>query len=451
MRTTILFLISIILAAGCVRTADTSSLEVDPVYIICGNEGGEYEIHVTGPSGWVTDNTADWISVKKNGGDAIVTIDRNDGEARERTLNFTCNTAQASLKINQESSDIFSIDASSLHCSHKGGSFQIHVECYDDWTVSSGNQWISLSTSGGNAPLSVAVTIEKNEGKDGRSGQIEFHRGHDSHTVSVTQEQSPYIALEKDLVETDGDGGTFRIMYISNTEVSITSEDKWIRLIDSGSDEKVIAFEVLRNISDERRGSIKVTSLTDPMFGKELTVVQGKKVDHPSIVFEEGYAMDVSERGTFRLNPVFTDMTDTSLEWSSDSPDIASIDQNGNVTVHTGGECRITAWNRFHDVKAEMDLNIRLSAISMTIMLGSQDMEESPVAVRYPGERMTVTVNLVPEDAYFGDLVCISSDPAVAKAEDMTVTCISPGSVTISVESLYHGMRKSFSLIVLED
>ena len=140
MRTTILFLISIILAAGCVRTADTSSLEVDPACIICGNEGGEYEIHVTGPSGWVTDNTADWISVKKNGGDAIVTIDRNDGEARERTLNFTCNTAQASLKINQESSDIFSIDASSLHCSHKGGSFRIHVECYDDWTVSSGNQ-----------------------------------------------------------------------------------------------------------------------------------------------------------------------------------------------------------------------------------------------------------------------------------------------------------------------
>lgn len=451
MRTTILFLISIILAAGCVRTADTSSLEVDPVCIICGNEGGEYEIHVTGPAGWATDNTADWISVKKHGRDAIVTIDRNDGEARERTLTFTYDVVQTTLSVFQESSDIFSISTSSLNCSHKGGSFDIQVECYDEWTVSSGNQWITLGTSGGNTPLSVSVTIENNPDRTARSGEIEFRRGNDSHIVSVAQDPSPYIALEKDLVETDGDGGTFRIMYISNTDVSVTTEDEWIRIITSGSDEKEIAFEVLRNMADERRGSIKVTSLTDTGYYKELTVVQGKKVDHPSIVFEEGYSMEVSERGTFRLHPVFTDMTDTSLEWSSDSPEIASINQNGNVTVHTGGECRITAWNRFHDVSAEIDLNIRISAISMAIMMGIQNMEESPVAVRYPGERMTVTVRLVPEDAYSGDLVCISSDPAVAKAEDMTVTCLSPGSATISVESLYHGMRKSFSLIVLED
>jgi hypothetical protein len=62
-------------------------------------------------------------------------------------------------------------------------------------------------------------------------------------------------------------------------------------------------------------------------------------------------------------------------------------------------------------------------------------------------------VNIItdPAEAYTGDLICISSDPDVARIEGMTIRCIKPGSADITVESLYHGIRKSFSMLILED
>lgn len=451
MRTFTLFSIAVLMLAGCNRTEEDLLLEVHPEHIECMSEGGEFEIEVQGPQDWVTDNTADWIDISREQSSALVKISEAKGADRQNRIMFSSGSQRAYLYIRQSGAHIFSISTTEIKAGYKGGSWTVAVECHEPWTVSCESGWVVTDITEASSPQEVTVGIAESHEKEEREAGLRFSCNGTDLTVRIIQDPGPYIALEKETVETDGDGGSYNVLYISNTDVNVSTDADWIRLIGGLEGQKKVGFEVLRNISQAREGSIFVTSVVDPGYGKTITVKQGPKIDHPALSFEEGYSMDIRERTSFVLHPVFTDMSDLSLTWTSDHPEIASVSEDGTVTIHTGGTCTITANNRFHGVSATISLNIRLEAVSMKIMLDRQDMEENPLAVRFPGEILTVRPVLEPADAYAGDIICISSDPSVAATDGMTIKCLSPGSVIVSVESLYHGIRKSFSLLVLED
>lgn len=451
MKLRIAIIIALLSIAGCESSPQSTYLKVEPDNILVSKDGGTFDIRIDCDSYWVTDNTASWISIRKKDGNASVSVDPNEGADRSRTIAFQSGELTAFLEIIQEHSDIFSLSASSFHSSYKGETFLLNIECYDSWTAECPDEWITLSQSEGNCPESVSISIAPNSDKEDRTGHITFSCGDRTIVVTVTQGPSPFIALEKSEVSIDGDGGVLHILYLSNTAVEIVTDDEWIRMIDLGTEEKTIAIEVLRNLSDAREGHITVTAKADREYYKVLTVKQGEKIDHPAISFEEGHEMEIAGKGSFRLHPVFEDMKDTALEWDSDNPSIASVDNDGNVTVYTSGVCTVTAVNRHHGIEASIVLNVRIKASSIKVFLGTQDMEKNTLAVRFPGEVIDVNIIMDPEEAYTGDLVCISSDPGVARIDGMSIRCIQPGSADITVESLYHGIRKSFSMFILED
>lgn len=437
--------------SGCERTPQAHRLEVAPNSIYVPADGGEFAVEVTGPSDWTTDNTVNWISIRKTGSSAMVSIKKNTGAERHRDINFISHPFKDRLSIIQDRSEIFSANLSSLDFPYKGGTATIDIECYSTWTAESSCGWLTLDLTEGDSPASISVTAAKSSDRYARTGTVTFTNGERTIDIKVTQSPSPYIEVEKSVIETDGDGAQMQLLYISNTDVAITTEDQWIRLIDTGSDEKVVAFEVSRNLGDRRTGSIRITSVSDSDYYKVVTIVQGKKIDHPSLSFEEGSYLEISRKGVFMLHPVFTDMKETVLVWESDNPSIASTGQDGQVTVHTGGECTITATNMHHRLTAAIVLSIRIMAEDMVLFLDSQDMQQNPMAVRFPGESLTIRAAFTPEDAYTGDLVCISSDTSIVHIDGLKIRCISPGKATITVESLYHGLAKSFELVILED
>ncbi len=451
MRTRIAVIIALLFLTGCERTHQTVRLDVEPADILVSKDGGTFDIKVNGEADWVTDNTAHWISIRKDGGNASVIIDPNPGHKRVRTINFRSGQSVAHLHITQEHSDILSVSETQFHSGYRGAIFKADIECYENWTAASSCGWIEVSPEEGTGPESVTISVSQSFEKEERNGTVIFKSGERTTGITVTQGPSPYIALEKDEVHIDGDGGVIHVLYLSNTEVSITTDDPWIRMIDIGTDEKKIAFEVLRNTAEARTGHVTVTSIVDTDYHKTLTVSQGEKIDHPAMWFEEGYLMDISEKGTYILHPVFEDMEDTRLIWSSDRQDIASVNQEGCVIVHTGGECTISARNTIHEVSASISLRIRLRATGLHIRLGDQDMEANPLAVRFPGESNPIRITMSPEDAYSGDVVCLSSDTYVASVDGMNIRFMNPGSATISVESLYQGIRKTFDILVLDN
>ena len=143
-------------------------------------------------------------------------------------------------------------------------------------------------------------------------------------------------------------------------------------------------------------------------------------------------------------------MSDKTLKWSSDNEGIATVDDNGRVTIISGGICTITATNAYHGLQVSITLDIRPKATDMKVKFGKQDMNENPVAVRFAGEAITISVTMDPEDAYCEDLTYLSSDESIAGISGNIIRCLRAGKVEIFIESAYQSLRQSYILTILE-
>ena len=86
----------------------------------------------------------------------------------------------------------------------------------------------------------------------------------------------------------------------------------------------------------------------------------------------------------------------------------------------------------------------------MYVMFGMQNMNDNPIAVRFPGEKMTITVTMNPSDAYNEDITYFSSDESVADIIGNVIHCLNPGRTDIYIESIYQSMRQMYTIFVIE-
>ena len=452
MKNIIRFIFLAVLATGCRGAVSDMGLDISESLISCGMEGGEFEILVYGRQDWTTDNTAEWISIRKSGNAASIIISRNEGAAREAVIGFrTDGKIKDEILISQENSDIFSIDKDQAFIGYKGGEVAVLLTCFDSWTACADSDWITLSETEGDSPAEIIIKADRSEDIDGREGKVVFECDGKVLETTVIQAVAPFVEIEKAAMKFDGDGGQDQVLYMSNTEVEISCGQDWIRLIKTDGNVRKVSFEVKRNLEkSEREGSIRIASSDDSEIFRTIVITQGPKIDHPKLSIAEGDHLELSGKEPVTLHPVFEDMSDHTVIWRSDNTDIADVDAEGVVTIRSGGICTITAVNTFHRVEASITLNIRPKADGMTVMFGAQTMNETPVAVRFKGERIVISVIMSPADAYSGDITYFSSDVNVAEIVGNTIHCLNPGKTEIYIESLYQSLRQVYTLTVLE-
>lgn len=437
---------------ACKPCHKDDSIDISPSAIHFIDKGGSISVEVNATSDWGVNEDSEWLETEiREDGYCVVTATPNDTLFREDSLIFYCGWDKTTLLVTQSSSNEFTVSPTNLTFPYKGGSANIYVRCFNDWSITDKSDWISTDVMGGSAPQSVPITISASDEITETQGYVTFSSSEQNITVNVLRGAKPYIKLEKGYIETDGDGGNVKILYLANTPISISNEHDWIRCVNNDTISGILSLEILRNMEYEpREGDITLASTQDTSIYSILNIRQGEKIDHPSLGFEEGSSMVISKRGSFTLHPIFTDMKDSALVWSSSDTDIASVDQKGTVQIHNSGECKINITNFVHSVSAELSLQVKLIADSLTVMLGSQNMNINKTAVRFPGESMTIEVILHPEGSYDKDLVCFSSAPEIVEIDGYNVKCIAPGSATIRVESQYHQLHREFTILVID-
>ena len=444
-------LLAIIVIACCKdHTTPLESLEISHEVLDCGPEGGYFTIEVKCTDTWEILDTLSWVETSRTEeGKASVKVLENEGNNGTGKISFTSGPLESELLINQDASNSFSINYDARNVSHKGESFDISVGSFKAWKVSSEYDWISTSLSSCEGSGQVTVEVKKNEEISERHGEILFIQDSDTIEFSITQTAMPFIELAEESISTDGDGGTFDILFLSNDSVAVTSHAEWIRIIKLSSS-NIISFEVLRNLSDDREGIITIYAESDEDIFKTITVTQGEKIPHPALKFEEGSQMSITDDTGFALHPVFEDMTDTELIWSSSNASIANVDSEGNVRIHQTGTCTIKAMNTHHNVEASIVLDIKLKYSDVSIMFGNQDVMETPVSSRFVGEEIPVIVTFTPSNTYAEDLLYMSSNPEVAEFKDNILKCLKPGKTNIYVESAFNELQFSFSVFVID-
>ena len=169
----------------------------------------------------------------------------------------------------------------SLHeivVSHEGAEFEVFVYNADIWEVTENAEWIDLDKRSN----SVFIKIAKNNNEE-RSQTLIFSCESSSDTLQIIQDSKPedpiILEVEKSSVEINGDGGIVEILYMSNYEVDFNTENDWIRVIETDSQLKKVAFEIKRNLGAEREGKLKIFSKRNEDIYKEILIFHGKKID----------------------------------------------------------------------------------------------------------------------------------------------------------------------------
>lgn len=427
-------------------------IELSAYEVNYGQNGGEVPIQVSATSQWRAYPQSGWVTATSSSDDiCTITAAPNDSVSRSTSILFVCGKDSATVTVSQAHKEEFSIYPLSTTFTYKGGTAQIDVRCFDEWKIKDKSGWIETDITEGKGPERVSVRVAETEMASDTSGTIIFISGDEEIVFDLIQLAKPFVETAQDTIRIDGDGGYISLLYLTNSDIIPSSTVPWIRLTGHNTASKRVHMEIFRNEKYEKRdGAITLTCKEDTTIRRAVIIHQGEKIDHPALGFEEGHTINISERDTLTLHPIFTDMKDSTLIWSSTDPSIASAEQNGRVAIHRSGECRITIYNPHHNISAEITLKVRLHASGMTIMLGSQNMDINNTAVRFQGEEMVITAIMEPEGSYDEDIVCYSSNKSAVAVDGMNVKCISPGSATITIESQYNKIQKSFKILVIE-
>ena len=289
-------------------------------------------------------------------------------------------------------------------------------------------EWISISPDHGDkaGDYTVNIILEKNDTDEDRAAEIIISSGGESVSVSVTQQAVPFIPVtsvtlsSSSLAMTEGDVVqlTATVKPDDATDKSVVWSSDAPEVAEVDQEGNVTAKSAGKAVITATSGDVSATCSVD--VSKLVIPVSTITLSSSSLAMTEGDAVQL----TATVKP--DDATDKTVVWSSDAPEVAEVDQEGNVTAKSVGKAIITA--KSGDVSATCSVDVSKLVISVsTITL-------SPASLTMiEGENASITVKITPENATDKTVVWSSDAPEVAEVDqDGNVTALTVGSAVVT-------------------
>ena len=213
-------------------------------------------------------------------------------------------------------------------------------------------------------------------------------------------------------------GSSFKIAPVfypedaTDTEVSWTSADPKIASVSSDGTVTAIGPGTTAITAAAAGGTI-----TSKCVVTVLSPALAIKISDSRLSLEEG------EEATLSASVFPSDATQSTLTWRSDKPEVATVDQNGNVRAVKAGVAVITV-----SVSETVFETCTVTVVSRVTGI-SFDVDELEIL---PGESHQLKVTVLPENASVPDVNWSSDNAKVAKVSDTgLVTGLSAGEATI--------------------
>jgi len=217
----------------------------------------------------------------------------------------------------------------------------------------------------------------------------------------------------------------------SSPELSWTSSDEAVASVSDG---------VVTAIAE---GTAKIFATADGKRDSCLVTVPHKyvPVDSVSLNKAEIYLeVGGSEKLLAEVHPGNAD--NPSVTWRSSDGGIATV-QDGMVTAAAIGKAVITAEAEGKTAACTVYVREKVVSVSSVTL-------DKTSATLYVNETLSLTATVLPENATDKTLLWSSSDPAVAKVENGTVTALTGGVAVITAESRLGGIKATCSIEVRE-
>ncbi len=172
-------------------------------------------------------------------------------------------------------------------------------------------------------------------------------------------------------------------------------------------------------------------------------------VNHVTGVSLDKTGLTMGEGETTTLSATVTpeDADDQSLTWESNAPEVATVDENGNVTAVKAGSATITVTTTDGGYTASCNVTVKAATVNVTgVSLDQETLKLSP------GQSETLTATVAPENADDLSVTWTSDDPAVATVDKGgKVTAVAAGETTVTVTTNDGGYEAECVVTVSED
>lgn len=205
----------------------------------------------------------------------------------------------------------------------------------------------------------------------------------------------------------------------SNKNVSWASSDTKVAIVSNG---KVVCTGY---------GTAVISAVAeDGGYMATCIITANKNVILPSSITLDKSDATINVGESFTLNAnVLPDNADNKIiVWNSDDADIASVNNEGEVTGIKAGTTKIIAMTQANDLKAECLITVLQPVTGITL-------DRNDISFVEIGESVQLTANVLPEDASNKNVVWTSSDANVATVNNGVVVCIGYGSAVITAST----------------
>ena len=374
---------------------------------------------------------AEWISEIRVEKDRIVVLlaSNEDGTAREAVLLLSYKEANpVEVKVSQSFPSLtLSQESQETDYSSKTLSFTYSVNNAAEGQVLeavSGVAWISGIAVDGNT---VTYIVSENNSGSSRSGEITLTYAGVVRTFTVTQSYTAAtITLSSGSQTTDYVSKSLKFtVSITNPKENLSLSGKasaeWIQ--DLTINGNTVSYTVDKNISvNQREATITINYENDT---KKFKAIQ---TGHPVTELALNKTSVTLLAGESEILAASAFPLDTKVQWSSSSPAIASVDQNGKVTGLDNGTTIITVASADGTKTARCEVTVIVPVTGVSLDRTSAEIIK--------GDSMTLTATVVPSNAMNKNVIWTSSDSSVATvSQSGVVTALEFGTTTISVNS----------------
>ena len=271
-----------------------------------------------------------------------------------------------------------------------------------------------------------------------------------------------------DVIGLESGNATYLKQIVVDTDKLTTLDDLQadrVEIVAADADVKIPAGTVVKElyVSDKGYGRIDLSgtigklqadnSITvkgngriDEKSGK-VTVEQGVKIGVTSVTLDQtALTLNVNEKAKLNETVKPDDATTKTVTWKSDKPEIAEVDNNGNVTAKAAGTATITATADGKSASCKVTVNGQPA----TVPVQSVELNTNKVELSV-GEANKLVATVTPEAATNKEVTWNSSKPEVATVDkEGKVVAQKPGTTTITVTTVEGNKTATCEVIVKE-
>ena len=310
-----------------------NQIELQPSSVSFSANGGVNSVEVKTSSRWKATNNNNWLTVQEDGFNCKLLAAENNslssriGFVEFNRLNNSGEIVGKTVKLNvTQEPRYFSPDTQILQFGPEAATKVLNIDSDADWSLTTNDTWISLSSMSGIGNASVQVSVSSNTSTQSRTGILYLKCLDKTIEIAVAQ-GTPYVNIESNSVSLEAKGGTAVLSLSANVNWKASSSESWLSVSpNNGNGEDLLTLVANKNESSYSRNAIVSISSIAP------TIKVNVKQDKPSLEISKSSLTFAEEGGTSEPIIVTTDYDykiTTSDSWISVS------EHNNTFTVTT--------------------------------------------------------------------------------------------------------------------